>query len=343
MIRVGVVGGTGYTGVELLRLLLRHPSVTVSLITSRGEAGRRLDNLFPSLLGASDLAFTDPAGADYSVCDLVFFATPHNVAMREVPALIEQGIHVVDLSADFRLRDVGVWERWYGETHAAPELCVEAVYGLPEVNRDAIRTARLVACPGCYPTAVQLGFLPLLEAGLVHSNQLVASCGSGVSGAGRQAKLDSLLTEAGESIAAYGVAGHRHLPEMEQGLRTMADQPVQLTFVPHLLPMSRGIHATLFAKINADSADLQSLYEKRYAGEPFVSVLAPGEHPATRDVRGANVCQLSVAQPQGRDTVVVMSVIDNLVKGAAGQAVQCMNILMGYRENTGLDGIALAP
>ena len=343
MIRVGVVGGTGYTGVELLRLLLRHPGVTVSLITSRGEAGRRLDNLFPSLLGACDLAFTDPAEADYSACDLVFFATPHNVAMREVPALIEHGIRVVDLSADFRLRDVGVWERWYGETHAAPELCAEAVYGLPEVNRDAIRTARLVACPGCYPTAVQLGFLPLLEAGLVHPNQLVASCGSGVSGAGRQAKLDSLLTEAGESIAAYGVARHRHLPEMEQGLGIMADQPVQLTFVPHLLPMSRGIHATLFAKINADSADLQSLYEKRYAGEPFVSVLAPGEHPATRDVRGANVCQLSVAQPQGRDTVVVMSVIDNLVKGAAGQAVQCMNILMGYCETMGLDGIALAP
>ena len=343
MIRVGVVGGTGYTGVELLRLLLRHPGVTVSLITSRGEAGRRLDNLFPSLLGACDLAFTDPAEADYSACDMVFFATPHNVAMREVPALIEHGIRVVDLSADFRLRDVGVWERWYGETHAAPELCAEAVYGLPEVNRDAIRTARLVACPGCYPTAVQLGFLPLLEAGLVHPNQLVASCGSGVSGAGRQAKLDSLLTEAGESIAAYGVAGHRHLPEMEQGLATIVDQPVQLTFVPHLLPMSRGIHATLFAKINADSADLQSLYENRYAGEPFVSVMAPGKHPATRDVRGANVCQLSVAQPQGRDTVVVMSVIDNLVKGAAGQAVQCMNILMGCSETTGLDGIALAP
>ena len=343
MVTVGVVGGTGYTGVELLRLLLRHPGVTVSFITSRGEAERRLDNLFPSLLGACDLAFTDPAEADYSACDLVFFATPHNVAMRNVPALIEQGIQVVDLSADFRLRDVGVWERWYGETHAAPELCAEAVYGLPEVNRDAIRTARLVACPGCYPTAVQLGFLPLLEAGLVHPNQLVASCGSGLSGAGRQAKLDSLLTEAGESIAAYGVAGHRHLPEMEQGLGIMADQPVQLTFVPHLLPMSRGIHATLFAKINADSADLQLIYERRYAGEPFVSVLAPGEHPATRDVRGANVCQLSVAQPLGRDTVVVMSVIDNLVKGAAGQAVQCMNILMGYRENTGLDGIALAP
>ena len=343
MIRVGVVGGTGYTGVELLRLLLRHPGVTVSLITSRGEAGRRLDDLFPSLLGACDLAFTDPAETDYSACDLVFFATPHNVAMREVPALLEQDIRVVDLSADFRLRDVTVWERWYGETHAAPELCGQAVYGLPEVNRDAIRDARLVACPGCYPTAVQLGFLPLLEAGVIEPSGLIASCGSGVSGAGRQAKLGSLLTEAGESLAAYSVAGHRHLPEMEQGLSGMTDEAIQLTFVPHLVPMSRGIHATLFARLTSSDVDLQSLFETRFAAEPAVVVLPQGAHPATRDVRGANTCQLSVAQPHGRDTIVVMSAIDNLVKGAAGQAVQCMNILMGYRETMGLDGIALAP
>jgi len=259
--------------VELLRLLLRHPGVTVSLITSRGEAGRRLDDLFPSLLGACDLTFTDPAEADYSACDLVFFATPHNVAMREVPALMEQGLRVVDLSADFRLRDVTVWERWYGETHAAPELCAEAVYGLPEVYRDAIRDAQLVACPGCYPTAVQLGFLPLLEAGVIEPSALIASCGSGVSGAGRQARLGSLLTEAGESLAAYGVAGHRHLPEMEQGLAGMTDEAVQLTFVPHLVPMSRGIHATLFAKLTSPDVDLQSLFETRFAAEPAVVVL----------------------------------------------------------------------
>ena len=343
MVRVGVVGGTGYTGVELLRLLLQHPEATVSVITSRGEAGRRLDDLFPSLLGACDLAFTDPAEADYSACDVVFFATPHNVAMREVPALIEQGIRVVDLSADFRLRDAAVWEHWYGETHAAPELCANAVYGLPEFNRDAIRAAQLVACPGCYPTAVQLGFLPLLEAGVIESSGLIASCGSGVSGAGRQAKLSGLLTEAGENFAAYSVAGHRHLPEMEQGLSGIIDKAIQLTFVPHLVPMSRGIHATLFAKLTSSDVDLQSLFETRFAAEPAVVVLPQGTHPATRSVRGANTCQLSVAQPQGRDTVVVMSVIDNLVKGAAGQAVQCMNILMGYRETMGLDGIALAP
>ncbi|MEC8112154.1 MAG: N-acetyl-gamma-glutamyl-phosphate reductase, partial [Pseudomonadota bacterium] len=250
---------------------------------------------------------------------------------------------VIDLSADFRLRDVAVWEQCYGETHAAPELCATAVYGLPEVNRDGIRAAQLIACPGCYPTAVQLGFLPLLEAGVTETSGLIASCGSGVSGAGRQAKLGSLLTEAGESLAAYGVAGHRHLPEMEQGLSGMTDEAIQLTFVPHLVPMSRGIHATLFARLTSPDVDLQSLFETRFAAEPAVVVLPQGTHPATRDVRGANTCQLSVAQPLGRDTVVVMSAIDNLVKGAAGQAVQCMNILMGYRETMGLDGIALAP
>ena len=343
MIRVGVVGGTGYTGVELLRLLLRHPGVTVSLITSRGEAGRRLDDLFPSLRGACDLTFTDPAEADYGTCDVVFFATPHNVAMREVPDLIKQGIRVVDLSADFRLKDVATWEHWYGETHAAPELCADAVYGLPETHRDAIRSAQLVACPGCYPTAVQLGFLPLLEAGVIDASQLIASCGSGVSGAGRQAKLGGLLTEAGESLSAYGVAGHRHLPEMEQGLSGMAGESVNLTFVPHLVPMSRGIHATLVAPLKDPSIDLQALVESRYADEPSVVVLPRGEHPATRNVRGANTCQIAVAQPQGRDTVVVMSVIDNLVKGAAGQAVQAMNLMLSQPEMTGLEGIALAP
>ncbi len=343
MIRVGVVGGTGYTGAELLRLLLRHPVVTVSLITSRGEAGRRLDNLFPSLRGTCDLVFTDPAEADYSSCDVVFFATPHNVAMREVPDLIKQGIRVVDLSADFRLRNVATWEHWYGESHAAPELCADAVYGLPETHRDGIRSAQLVACPGCYPTAVQLGFLPLLEADVIDVSQLIASCGSGVSGAGRQAKLGSLLTEAGESLSAYSVAGHRHLPEIEQGLSGMAGQPVNLTFVPHLVPMSRGIHATLFAPLTNSQRELQVLFEDRYAGEPSVVVLPQGEHPSTRNVRGTNTCQIAVAEPQGRETVVVMSVIDNLVKGAAGQAVQALNLMFAQTETLGLEAIALAP
>ena len=343
MIKVGIVGGTGYTGVELLRLLLRHSYVELSVITSRGEAGRRLDDLFPNLRGSTDLAFTDPADADLTQCDVVFFATPHNVAMQTVPGLIEAGVRVVDLSADYRLKDVPTWEQWYGEPHTSPELCARAVYGLPEKNREAIVAAQLVACAGCYPTSIQLGFMPLLEAGLVDTGSLIASSASGVSGAGRQGKIPNLLTEAGESFKAYGVNGHRHLPEIEQGLSAMTDDPVALTFVPHLVPMSRGIHSTLFATLKGAAADLQGLFEARYANEPFVDVLPAGQLPETRSVRGGNICQLAVNMPQGRDTVVVTAVIDNLVKGASGQAVQCMNLMFGLPEAAGLDVIALIP
>ncbi len=343
MIKVGIVGGTGYTGVELLRLLLRHPQVELSVITSRGEAGRRLDDLFPNLRGSTSLCFTDPDQSDLTACDVVFFATPHNVAMQSVPGLIERGVRVVDLSADYRLRDVAVWEQWYGEPHTSPELCASAIYGLPERNRNAIASAALVACPGCYPTSVQLGFMPLLQAGVIDASQLIASSASGVSGAGRQAKVANLLTEAGESFKAYGVAGHRHLPEIVQGLSAMTDGAVGLTFVPHLVPMSRGIHSTLFARLTDTSADLQDLFEACYRDEPFVDVLPAGQSPETRNVRGANTCQLAVCVPQGGDTVVITAVIDNLVKGAAGQAVQAMNLMFGCDETTGLSGIALLP
>lgn len=343
MIKAGIVGGTGYTGVELLRLLLPHPDVELVAITSRAEAGRRLDDLFPALLGATDLAFSDPAGRSLDDCDVVFFATPHNVAMQSVPDHLAAGRRVIDLSADYRLRDVALWEHWYGEPHTSPELAAEAVYGLPEVHRDAIAGARLLACPGCYPTSVQLGFLPLLEAGWVEADSLIASSASGVSGAGRQASIGSLLTEAGDSFKAYGVGGHRHLPEIEQGLAAMAGGPVGLTFVPHLVPMSRGIHSTLFARLSPDAGDLQVLYETRFADEPFITVLPAGTTPQTRSVRGANTLQLAVCRPQGRDTVVVTVVIDNLVKGASGQAVQAMNLMFGLPETQGLLGIALTP
>lgn len=343
MIKVGIVGGTGYTGVELLRLLLRHDYVELRVITSRGEAGRRLDDLFPNLRGSTELAFTDPAEADLTACDVVFFATPHNVAMQTVPELVAAGVRVVDLSADYRLRDVATWETWYGEPHTSPELCATAVYGLPERNREAIVDAQLVACAGCYPTSVQLGFMPLLEQGLIDPENLIASCASGASGAGRQGKIPNLLTEAGESFKAYGVAGHRHLPEIEQGLAVMAGSPVALTFVPHLVPMSRGIHSTLFATLTTTGVDLQALYESRYRDEPFVDVLPAGQLPQTRSVRGANTCQLAVTVPQGRDTVVITAVIDNLVKGASGQAVQAMNLMFGLPESAGLDVIALMP
>jgi len=343
MIKVGIVGGTGYTGVELLRLLAGHDAVDVAVITSRAESGRRVDDLFPNLRGHYDLVYAEPDVQVLAACDVVFFATPHNVAMNMVPDILAAGCRVVDLSADYRIRDAGIWSRWYGEPHASPELLAEAVYGLPEFNREKIAQARLVACPGCYPTSVQLGFLPLLDRGLVDTQRLIASSASGVSGAGRQAKIDNLLSEASDSFKAYGVKGHRHLPEIEQGLSDIAGQQTHVTFVPHLVPMVRGIHSTLFAQLTSDAGDLQALYEDWYTESPFVDVLPAGMFPQTRTVRGANTCQIAVAVPQERDTVVVMAVIDNLVKGAAGQAIQAMNIMLGLDEHAGLTRIGLLP
>ncbi len=343
MVRVGIVGGTGYTGVELLRLLAAHEDVEVAVITSRAECGRRVDDLFPNLRGHYDLVFSEPDVQVLAACDMVFFATPHNVAMNLVPDLLVAGARVIDLSADYRIRDAGLWSHWYGEVHASPELLAEAVYGLPELNREKIATARLVACPGCYPTSVQLGFMPLLARGLVDPEHLIASSASGVSGAGRQAKIDNLLSEVSDSFKAYGVNGHRHLPEIEQGLSDIAAQQVHVTFVPHLLPIVRGIHSTLFARLRDDTTDLQALYEDWYAQEPFVDVLPAGVFPQTRTVKGANRCQISVAVPQQRNTVVVMATIDNLVKGASGQAVQNMNIMLGLDERAGLQQVGLLP
>ena len=342
-INVGVVGGTGYTGVELLRLLSQHPAVRLAVITSRSEAGQRVADMYPNLRGQLDIAFTAPDIGELCQCDVVFFATPNGIAMESAPTLLEAGVKVVDLAADFRLKDPAQWQTWYGMPHKCPELLEEAVYGLPELNREKIRRARLVANPGCYPTAVQLGFLPLIEAGLVDNARLIADAKSGVSGAGRHARVDVLFSEAADSFKAYGVPGHRHLPEIRQGLDAVAGGAVGLTFVPHLVPMIRGIHATLYATLKDPHGDLQALYEKRYAGEAFVDVMPPGAHPETRSVRGANLCRIAVHRPQGGDTVVVLSVIDNLVKGAAGQAVQNMNLLFGLPESQGLTQVALLP
>ncbi len=343
MIKVGIVGGTGYTGVELLRLLATHPHVEVVAITSRGEAGRPVDDLFPNLRGHFDLCFSDPAAGELDQCDVVFFATPHGVAQSSVPDLLEKGIKVIDLSADFRIRDIAVWEKWYNQPHTCPELVGEAVYGLPETNREAIKNARLIACPGCYPTSVQLGFKPLLEKGLVNPEDLIANSASGASGAGRQANVANLLTEVSDSFKAYGVSGHRHLPEIEQGLKDIAGGQVNLTFVPHLLPMIRGIHSTLYATLNTKDVDLQQLYEDCFKDEPFVDVMPAGSHPQTRSVKGSNVCRISVFCPQGGDKVVVLVVEDNLVKGASGQAIQNMNIMFGLPETSGLEAPALLP
>ncbi len=343
MIKVGIIGGTGYTGVELLRLLAVHPQAELKVITSRGEAGKRVDEMFPNLRGHVDLAFSEPEAKRLAACDVVFSATPNGVAMTHARDLLEAGTKLIDLAADFRLKDPAVWKKWYGVEHACPELLEEAVYGLPEVNREQIKGARLIANPGCYPTATQLGFLPLIEAGVVDVQGLIADVKSGVSGAGRGAHVHTLFAEAGDNFKAYAVAGHRHWPEVRQGLSLAHGAPVGLTFVPHLTPMIRGIHATLYARLTKKDVDLQSLYERRYANEPFVDVLPAGSHPETRSVRGANTCRIAVHRPQDGDTVVVLSVIDNLVKGAAGQAVQNMNILFGLDERMGLAAPALLP
>jgi N-acetyl-gamma-glutamyl-phosphate reductase len=343
VISVGIVGGTGYTGVELLRLLVSHPEVELKLVTSRSEAGLPVADMFPNLRGFTDVCFSEPDVKTLGACDLVFFATPNGTAMKMVPELLAQGTRVIDLAADFRLKDSAEWEKWYGMKHACEDILAEAVYGLPEINRTAIRQARVVANPGCYPTAVGLGFLPLIENGLIDDQHLIADAKSGVSGAGRGANVAALLCEASESFKPYAVEGHRHLPEIRQTLGVAAGHSVGLTFVPHLVPMIRGIEATLYAVLKKSDIDLHVLYTERYKNEPFVDVLPKGVMPETRSVRGANFCRISVFQPQGADTVVVASVIDNLVKGAAGQAIQNMNIMFELEETVGLDRPALLP
>ncbi|SIT11602.1 N-acetyl-gamma-glutamyl-phosphate reductase [Neptunomonas antarctica] len=343
MINVGIVGGTGYTGVELLRLLASHSDVDVKVITSRSEEGVYVADMFPNLRGHYDLQFSVPDNDALAACDVVFFATPHGVAMSMAPDLMARGVRIIDLGADFRIKDVELWSQWYKLEHTCPDLVERAVYGLPEVNREQIKAAQLIACPGCYPTATQLGFLPLLENKLVDTRRLIADCKTGVSGAGRGASVAALLCETSESMKAYGVAGHRHLPEIRQGLSNAAQRPVGLTFVPHLAPMIRGIHSTLYATLKDPKDGLQELFEQRYKDEPFVDVMPAGSHPETRSVKGANTCRISVFRPQNDDTVVVLSVIDNLVKGAAGQAIQNMNIMFGLDESAGLRFVGMMP
>jgi len=340
--KIGVVGGTGYTGVELLRILAAHSEVELVVITSRGDAGTLVADMFPNLRGHIDLAFTHPDEADFSQCDLVFFATPHAVSMNQVPELLAQGIKVVDLSADFRLKDVALWEQWYGP-HVCPELLSEAVYGLPEFYAEQIAQARLVAAPGCYPTSIELGFAPLLNAGVIDKKGLIADAKTGVSGGGKQAKLGFLFSEAGDSLKAYGVSGHRHLPEIKQVLSDLCGEAIDLTFVPHLAPMIRGIHATLYADLLDESADLQAIFEDFYQDSPFVDVMPAGSLPDTRSVRGSNYCRLAVYRPQGGNKVVILSVIDNLTKGSSGQAVQAMNLMLGLDQSCGLTAVALIP
>ena len=339
--RIGIVGGTGYTGSELVRLLLDHPNVSLAVVTSRGEAGRGLTEVFPHLAGRVDLRFEPPQIQVLAGCDLVFFASPNGVAMEQVPELLERGVRVVDLAADFRLRDAADWAHWYGKPHACPELLAEAVYGLPELNRERTRDARLVANPGCYPTAVTLGVLPLLQEGLLADDSVIADVKSGVSGAGRTSRTDLLFAEANENFKAYNVFAHRHHPEISQTLDVITGRRVDLVFVPHLVPMTRGILATLHLRAAANDGDLQGCFERQYAAEPFVRVLPGGSHPQTREVSGTNECRIAVHRDGTR--VVIISVIDNLVKGAAGQAIQNMNLMLGFEETAGLRRIPVLP
>ena len=343
MIKAGIIGGTGYTGVELLRLLVQHPRAEVVTISSRSEKERPVADVFPSLRGYTELCFSDPDEADLESCDVVFAATPNGVAMTHARALMEEGVRLIDLSADFRIVDVSEWSRWYQLEHTCPELVAEAVYGLPEINRERIRDARLVANPGCYPTSVILGLTPLLEEGLVKPKELIADAKSGVSGAGRGASVATLFCETSDSFKAYAVPGHRHLPEICQVLTRVAGESVGLTFVPHLVPMIRGIEATLYGQLNDTSVDLTRLYQERYAGEPFVDVMPEGSHPDTRSVRGSNTVRIACHRPQNGNTAVILVVEDNLIKGAAGQAIQNMNLMFGFEETEGLRAAALWP
>ncbi len=342
MKKIGIVGATGYTGVELLRILSVHPEVEITFVTSRSNVGTRVDAMFPNLRNYIDLEFSDPSSDALAECDLVFFATPNGVAMKHTASLLKKGVKVIDLAADFRIKDLDIWRHWYDMTHACPELVADAVYGLPEINREKIKGASLVANPGCYPTSVILGLLPLLESQLIDLDRIIADTKSGVSGAGKQANVATLFSEMGESFKAYGVSGHRHHPEIAQIFSQLSGEDVDLTFVPHLLPIIRGIHATLYVN-SKDDVELQTLFEARYKAEPFVDVLPIGSHPETRNVKASNMCQIAVHKIENKSQIVVLSVIDNLVKGAAGQAVQNMNIMLGIDETTALMRPALSP
>ena len=345
MIKVGIVGGTGYTGVELLRILALHPEVQLTAITSRKEDGVKVADMYPSLRGKVDLAFSAPDKANLTECDVVFFATPHGVAMAQAQELLAAGVKVIDLAADFRLKDVAQFEKWYGIPHTCHDVLAEAVYGLPELNRAAIRNARVIGNPGCYPTTMQIGYAPLLRAGLIEADSLIADCKSGVSGAGRKAEIGILFSEASDTMKAYGVSAHRHTPETVEQLQKLTSEPVSLQFTPHLIPMIRGMHSTLYARLKTDISNeaLQQLFEDAYKDEEFIDVMPFGSHPETRSVRASNMLRLALHRPGNGKNVIVLVVQDNLVKGASGQAVQCMNLMFGLAEQTGLQHVPVLP
>ncbi|CAC9527091.1 N-acetyl-gamma-glutamyl-phosphate reductase (EC 1.2.1.38) [uncultured Gammaproteobacteria bacterium] len=343
MIKVGIIGGTGYTGIELLRLLHNHAQVEVIAISSRSEVGQRVDKMFPSLVGQCDLVFSLPDDAILDECEVIFFATPHGVAMKNAGDFIKQGIKVIDLGADFRLKDKAEYQKWYESEHTQDDLLSSAIYGLCEVNREQIKNATLIANPGCYPTAIQLALKPLIDNKLIDLSSIIADCKSGVSGAGRGVNQATLLCEVSESFKAYGVSGHRHYPEIKQELALLAGESVELTFVPHLVPMIRGMQATLYVDLLDNATEVQSVFAEAYKDEHFVTVLDAGVTPETRSVKSSNFCQIAVQKAPDSNKLIVISVIDNLVKGASGQAIQNMNLMFGFDENLGLEQIGLLP
>jgi len=343
MIKAGIIGGTGYTGVELLRLLHNHAQVEVIAISSRSEAGQLVGEFFPSLAGQTDLAFTAPDDVVLDKCDVIFFATPHGVAMETAGTFINKGIKVIDLGPDFRLRDKNEYAQWYGLENFQDDLLASSVYGLSEINREQIKGAQLIGNPGCFPTTVLLALKPLIEKNLIDLSNIVVDSKTGVSGAGRGANQAMLLCEASESVKAYGVSGHRHYPEIKQELSLLAGgKPIGLTFIPHLVPMIRGMESTIYVDLLDTDADVQSILENAYKDEHFVTVLGAGVIPATRNVKSSNFCQIAAQKTVG-GKLVVTSVIDNLVKGASGQAIQNMNIMFGLDEKSGLSSIGLLP
>jgi len=344
MIKVGIVGGTGYTGLELLRFLACHPKVDITVITSRSEAGVHVTELFSSLRGYIDLKFSDPSESKLDQCDVVFFATPNGIAMQQAEELVKAGVRVIDLAADFRIKDVAEWEKWYGMSHACPELVAEAVYGLPEINREQIKGAKLIANPGCYPTAVQLGFLPIVEAGIVDINHLIADVKSGVSGAGRKAAVHTLHAEASDNFKAYGLKSHRHTVEIQEQLSGLRSEPLQVQFTPHLLPVDRGILSTIYTTpVREEVSDqaIRKLYEDFYADAPFVRLRKTP--PTLKDVRSSNFCDIFTTYDERTNRIITLAAIDNLVKGAAGQAMQNMNLQFGLPETRGFVSLPLNP
>ncbi len=345
MVKISIAGASGYTGLELIRLLAAHPSAELMVLTSETFQGRNVAEVFPSLRGIVDLKLR-PLDDDVAKdCDVLFLALPHTAAMSKLPDYFRRDCKIIDLSADYRLKDPAAYAEWYAVTHTHPELLAQAVYGLPELHRDAIRSARFIANPGCYPTSVILALAPLFKTDWADLNSIIADSKSGVSGAGRKPSLATHYGEVNEGVRPYHLASHRHTPEMEQELSALAGEPVRVTFSPHLIPMTRGMLSTVYINLNeAITAEkLVAHYRNFYKDESFIRVLNPGEFADSHHVLSSNFCDIGLTVDSRSQRLIITSALDNLIKGAAGQAIQNMNIMLGINEKTGLMSPAIFP